>query len=94
MEKFSAPNYGMEIQWENVSHAFSKVFWPPENFPSSARTCKSQYYGLTVVRLLSKTRANKIAIPRMVAMRLCREKGFSFHCIANHFPYPDGSDLH
>ncbi len=39
--KFSGANYGMEIPPENVSHGNSKVFWPPENFPSSTRTCKS-----------------------------------------------------
>jgi chromosomal replication initiator protein len=74
----------------------SDVIPPPGYKPSIERIQElvSAHYGLTVAKLTSASREQKIALPRQVAMYLCRELAKeTFQLIAEKFNKKDHSTV-
>ena len=72
--------------------AWADVIPPPGYKPSIERIQEavSAHYGLTVAKLTSPSREQKIALPRQVAMYLCRELAKeTFQSIAEKFNKKD-----
>jgi len=74
----------------------SDVIPPPGYKPSIERIQElvASHYGLTVAKLTSASREQKIALPRQVAMYLCRELAKeTFQLIAEKFNKKDHSTV-